>query len=80
MSEKNFEQVPGEMHRLFARLTAMGFIILMLGANVWLVLGLVGAPLPPWLKVSAGVGVCLVGAGGFGFLSLFCMQFLKMNK
>ncbi len=51
-----------------ARITAVGFVLLILGGNAWLVFGLFGAAIPDWLKVGAvlGVGGVVCGALGFG--------------
>lgn len=51
-----------------ARITAIGFVILLLGANVWLIFGLFGTATPEWLKLSAifGIGSVILGAVGIG--------------
>jgi lipopolysaccharide export LptBFGC system permease protein LptF len=51
-----------------ARISAVGFVILILGGNAWLVFGLFGTATPEWLKLSAilGVGSVILGALGIG--------------
>lgn len=51
-----------------ARITAVGFVILILGGNAWFVFGLFGTAIPEWLKFSAilGVGSVILGALGIG--------------
>ena len=63
-----------------ARLTAIGFVVLILGGNAWLVFGLVGGAIPDWLKMSAAFGVGLVGCGGLGFGIDFLIRFRDRIK
>jgi hypothetical protein len=50
-----------------ARITAIGFVVLILGGNAWLVLGLVGGSIPDWLKFGAVLGGSFVLCGALGF-------------
>ena len=74
MSEPSSQPPSDERRKIFKRLTAVGFIILILGGNIWLVLGLLGAELPLALRVSAGLGVGLVAVGGLGLLGQGAMR------
>ncbi len=46
-----------------ARLSALGFIVVIIFGNVWLTFGLTDTPIPQWLGVAmaAGIGVSLTG-------------------
>jgi hypothetical protein len=74
MSECASQPLFEKRRKLFTRLTAVGFIVLILGGNIWLVLGLLGSELPFALRVSAGLGVGLVAMGGLGLLGQAVMQ------
>lgn len=49
-----------------ARLSALGFIFVIILGNVWLTYGLTNEPVPAWLGVAmaASIGVTLLGGAG----------------
>ena len=53
-----------------ARLSAIGFIIVILAGNGWLVYALMGDPVPPVVSYAFAGGVFLALAGGLGLVLL----------
>ena len=50
------------------RITALGFIFVTLGGNVWLIYTLVGDPAPTWLVALFNGGILLAILGGIGMV------------
>jgi predicted permease len=57
-------------------MTALGFIVLTFGGNIWLIYLLTGDPAPNWLVSFFNLGLFLVMAGGVGMM---IWKFLHRN-
>jgi hypothetical protein len=68
MTEESSGSLLRGLERFSLRLTAMGFVVLILGGNLWLILELLGQTLPLALVWSAGAGTFMVAIGGLGQL------------
>jgi hypothetical protein len=84
MSAEGDRSVKSALAVWSARITAVGFVILILGGNAWLVFGLFGAATPEWLKLGAvlGIGSVILGALGIGVglmrRAVFCYKAPKL--
>lgn len=66
MTESFKERPWTSVERHSRRLTALGFILLILIGNIWFALGLSGANVPNFLQLGAALGLGLVVVGGLG--------------
>lgn len=51
-------------HSLAARVTAIGFITLILLGNFWVIRAVTGSPIPSWFPVISLIGILTVFTGG----------------
>jgi hypothetical protein len=64
-------------HSFPARATAIGFVILVLFGNLWVVYAIINAKAPPWVSYGFGAGLILTGVAGIGLLGVALQQFIK---
>lgn len=60
-----------------ARLSALGFILVVLLGNVWLTFGLTKEPIPTWLGIGMAVAIGLTLLGGVGLVALIAWRKLR---
>ncbi len=53
-----------------ARLSALGFIAVIVFGNVWLTFGLTHTPIPQWLGVAMAISIGVTLTGGVCLMSL----------
>lgn len=60
-----------------AKISAIGFIILIIFGNLWLVDALILKATPVWVSYGFFTGVCIVFVGGIGLMYLLLLN--KLN-